>query len=200
VPTPLTLLDLDHGRVLLPHVTVAPRYSRAAVRGLLGRAEIAVEHGLLLADPLGCLHTVGMRFPIDIVFLDRSLVVRRVVARVPPGRIVLQPFVGRQLELAAGRAAALGIVPGRRLGLVSGPPGSALVRVGGTRSGRISTALRRIRSVGARIASDPLAELPTACLGWSSGPAPGPTPLAASRDRRRTDREGGRPWAQACSS
>ena len=45
----------------------------AAARGLIGRRGIARDEGLLLADPLRCVHTFGMRFAIDVVFLDRDL-------------------------------------------------------------------------------------------------------------------------------
>ena len=57
-----------------------------------------------------------MAFPIDAVFLDRDLVVRRVVPAIRPYRIA---FGGRGakhvLELAAGAAARAGIIEGLRL-------------------------------------------------------------------------------------
>jgi hypothetical protein len=57
-----------------------------------------------------------MAFPIDAVFLDRDLVVRRVVPEIRPYRIA---FGGRGakhvLELAAGAAGRAGIIEGLQL-------------------------------------------------------------------------------------
>jgi uncharacterized protein len=70
-------------------------------RGLLGLTALAPNEGLLL---LGCrsIHTIGMRFAIDAVLLDRAF---RVLAVVPmrPGRLLLpRPGVRHVLEVAPG--------------------------------------------------------------------------------------------------
>jgi uncharacterized protein len=74
----------------------------ARLRGLLGRSGLAPSQGLLLS-PCRDVHTCGMRFPIDIVFLDRDMTVVRHMDAVPPWRF---HFGGRRchhvLELAAG--------------------------------------------------------------------------------------------------
>jgi uncharacterized membrane protein (UPF0127 family) len=71
--------------------------------GLLARSQLDGDEGLLLA-PGGSIHTFGMRFPIDVIFLDAELRVRALSRRVHPWRISLAPprtaFV---LELPAGR-------------------------------------------------------------------------------------------------
>lgn len=71
--------------------------------GLLVRRQLAADEGLLLA-PGGSIHTFGMRFAIDVIFLDAELRVRALSRRVRPWRISLAPpqtaFV---LELPAGR-------------------------------------------------------------------------------------------------
>lgn len=58
--------------------------SRARARGLLGRDDF---DGALLLQPAKSVHTFGMRFPIDVAFVDKSLVVLRTVtmARWRPG-------------------------------------------------------------------------------------------------------------------
>lgn len=56
-----------------------------------------------------------MRFPIDVVFLDRSGVVRKLVPNLRPWRVA---FAGRgrdALELGAGEAEARSLQPGDRL-------------------------------------------------------------------------------------
>ena len=52
-------------------------------RGLLGRSEV---DGAVVIDPCRWVHTVGMRFPIDVAFLDADGVVLDVV-RMNPHRI-----------------------------------------------------------------------------------------------------------------
>ncbi len=56
---------------------------RARRRGLLGRDGI---EGALLLRPAKSVHTIGMRFPLDVAWCDRDLVVLR-VARVPRNRV-----------------------------------------------------------------------------------------------------------------
>jgi len=57
----------------------------ARMRGLLARPQPAPGSGLLI-EWCGSVHTIGMRYPLDLVFLDRTWRVTRVVHGVPPGR------------------------------------------------------------------------------------------------------------------
>ena len=70
-------------------------------KGLLGR-EGFDEFDALLISPCEAVHTFGMRFPIDIVFLDRQKRVRRTCENVEPGRIRLDLFARSVLELPVG--------------------------------------------------------------------------------------------------
>ena len=70
---------------------VADRVLRAStlgdrLRGLLGRREMETGSALLL-QPARQIHTIGMRFPIDVVFCDRDLRVLRVVRSLRPRRV-----------------------------------------------------------------------------------------------------------------
>ena len=83
--------------------------------GLLGRDALKPGTGLWI-HPCKSIHTFGMRFAIDAVFLDRRHRVVRVKADLRPWRVV--PMVWRAssvVELPAGRAAAVGISPGDQL-------------------------------------------------------------------------------------
>ncbi|HET7046469.1 MAG TPA: DUF192 domain-containing protein [Gaiellaceae bacterium] len=84
------------------------------LRGLLGRRGLDQGHGLLL-KPAGSIHTTFMRFPIDVVFLDRDLNVLKVVAELAPWRFAGCRGAKAVLELGAGEAARLEIEPGMRL-------------------------------------------------------------------------------------
>ena len=72
------------------------------MRGLLGRPQPSAGHGMYLAPCTG-IHTFGMRYDLDVIFLDRSLAVVRVEHGVCPCRCV---WAGRgshgALELASG--------------------------------------------------------------------------------------------------
>ena len=84
--------------------------------GLLGRAALPPDEGLMLS-PAWSIHTWCMRFPIDVIFLDTDHRVLRVVAEMRPWRLVSVRRAHAVVELAAGRARALGIKPGQRLAL-----------------------------------------------------------------------------------
>ena len=84
------------------------------LRGLLGRRTLERGEGLLLS-PSSSVHTFFMRFPIDVVFLDRSLQVVGVSADVRPWRLAGRRGARHALELPAGEARARGILVGERL-------------------------------------------------------------------------------------
>jgi uncharacterized membrane protein (UPF0127 family) len=73
--------------------------------GLMGRRNLPEGGGLLLR-PSSSIHTAFMRFPIDVVFVDRELRVVKVVPEMRPFRVAIA-FGGAHsaLELNAGAAA-----------------------------------------------------------------------------------------------
>lgn len=73
------------------------------MRGLLGRASLNEQEGLLI-HPCGQVHTVGMRFPIDVIFLNRQGLVLKVVHALKPWRQARARRARYTLELAAGVA------------------------------------------------------------------------------------------------
>jgi len=85
-------------------------------RGLLGRSGLEPGEGILLR-PASSIHMFFMRFAIDAVFLDRDLVVRKVVRDLKPWRIAGARGAKAVLELAAGECERRGVRPGDRLSL-----------------------------------------------------------------------------------
>jgi len=85
---------------------------RQRLRGLLGRASLGAGSALCL-DPCKAIHTIGMRFPIDVVFLSRTGVILRIDPAVPPRRVRLCVAARSVLELAAGEAHRLGLSVGK---------------------------------------------------------------------------------------
>ena len=70
-------------------------------RGLLGRDALDVSAALLLT-PCSAVHTVFMRFPIDVVFIDRDGHVKKIVRNLQPWRIAASPTAHAAVELAGG--------------------------------------------------------------------------------------------------
>ncbi|GAA2373822.1 DUF192 domain-containing protein [Streptomyces cuspidosporus] len=90
---------------------VAASY-RARTRGLLGRDGVA---GALLLTPASSVHTFGMRFAIDVAYLDRRLTVLA-VRTMRPGRLGLpRPRARHVLEAEAGAMERWGIRAGARV-------------------------------------------------------------------------------------
>jgi len=58
---------------------------RERTKGLLGRGGLEEGRGMLLT-PCGSIHTFGMRFSLDLVFLRRDWTVHKVVRNVRPNR------------------------------------------------------------------------------------------------------------------
>jgi uncharacterized protein len=108
------------GRCVAHHVHMACSF-RSRCLGLLRQTNIP-EHGGLLLVPGGSIHTLGMRFTIDVVFLSRQMRVLELVERVSPWRIVIAPRdTAIVLELAAGKIAATGLKTGTYLTVDAAP-------------------------------------------------------------------------------
>ncbi|HEX7362916.1 MAG TPA: DUF192 domain-containing protein [Bryobacteraceae bacterium] len=80
-------------------------------KGLLGRNHLPDGHALWIV-PCESVHTFGMRFPIDIVYLDRKKRVRKVREAVPPWRLSMCLLAHSVLELPAGAVAKTNTHPG----------------------------------------------------------------------------------------
>jgi|SRR5947207_15550784 len=81
-------------------------------RGLLGRNALDLSAALILA-PCAAIHTVFMRFPIDVVFVDRNGAIRTIVRNLQPWRIAASPRAYATVEMAGGVERDL--IPGDRL-------------------------------------------------------------------------------------
>ena len=99
--------------MVVERLLVADRpFSR--MRGLLGRRSLPHGEGLLLR-PAASVHTWFMRFPIDVVFLDRDGRVVRVAPELRPWRAAGRRGARAVLELPAGECERRGLQIGERL-------------------------------------------------------------------------------------
>ncbi len=89
------------GIVLADHVGVASTPVRR-LRGLLGRSRLEPGRGLLL-EPASQVHTLGMKYPIDVLFCDAENEVVHLIRSMRPTRMSKWVRGARRaLELPAG--------------------------------------------------------------------------------------------------
>lgn len=92
--------NLTRGSAVATRVRIAAT-SRERRRGLLKTESMQPGEGLWIA-PCEAIHTVGMRWPIDVLFLDRNYQVRKIVRELIPWRLALCVTASSVLELPAG--------------------------------------------------------------------------------------------------
>jgi uncharacterized protein len=84
--------------------------------GLLKHTEFVPGDGLWIV-PCEAVHTFGMRFAIDLVFLNKKRQVRKIRHSVPRRRIAMDLLAHSVLELPAGMVAATNTAVGDQLEL-----------------------------------------------------------------------------------
>jgi uncharacterized membrane protein (UPF0127 family) len=97
---PWTLVHVPSGEVLVDRLHTA--FDSASRReGLLTQQTWPRGSGLIIA-PCQAVHTVGMRFPIDVVFVDKAGTIVKVRRDVRPWRIAVAVTAFATIELIAG--------------------------------------------------------------------------------------------------
>ena len=86
-------------------------------QGLLGRDSLDRSAALVLS-PCWSIHTMFMRFPIDVIFVRRDGLVLKTYAAIPAWRMAFGWRAYAVVELPAGALARAGVKPGDRLELV----------------------------------------------------------------------------------
>lgn len=96
------LINTSKNLKLLDEVEEA-RSTRARLKGLLGRTQIPDDFGLYITY-CNSIHTFFMKFPIDVLFLDRKFCVVGWATEVPPGRLVFPRWRAQSvIECASGK-------------------------------------------------------------------------------------------------
>ena len=88
-------------------------------QGLLGRDSLDLSAALVLS-PCWSIHTLFMRFPIDVLFVDRDGRAVQIVRELAPWRIAVAPRAHLAIELPAGTARARDVRIGDELYLKAG--------------------------------------------------------------------------------
>jgi uncharacterized membrane protein (UPF0127 family) len=111
-------LQVD-GRPTPLRIRLAARWWSRAV-GLLATPRLEDPCGLWIT-PCHSIHTFGMRYPIDAVFVRADGTILRVATGLAPWRAAACRRARATLELRAGLAGELGLVPGMAIGLLPSP-------------------------------------------------------------------------------
>ena len=108
--TPHARVTTGGGTTVCDRCEVADTFLRR-LRGLLGRDALGDGEGMFIR-PAGSIHAWFMRFPIDVVFLDRQLRVVRIAESLRPWRLAAARRARSVLELPAGAARRRGVAVG----------------------------------------------------------------------------------------
>lgn len=103
IATPIASLNIRHAETFV-----------ARLFGLLARARLREDEALFLA-PCSSVHTVGMRYSIDVAFVDRSGRVLKLIENLKPLRAAWCFGAYGAVELMAGGARRHGIRNGSLL-------------------------------------------------------------------------------------
>jgi len=89
--------------------------------GLLGRTALHADEALLIR-PCASIHTFGMRFAIDVVFIDPQGRVLALREALRPWRVAHCRGAAAVLEMAPGAARRAGLLPGACAQTATGMP------------------------------------------------------------------------------
>ncbi|HAG07910.1 MAG: hypothetical protein XD69_1207 [Clostridia bacterium 62_21] len=109
------LVNVTKDTLLAGRLVVAGRFWRRMV-GLLGSRELPAGTGLLLT-PCSAVHTMFMRYAIDVLFLAEDFSVLKAVAGLKPWRTAVCRGAAMVVELPPGTVAQTGTGAGDKLAL-----------------------------------------------------------------------------------
>lgn len=96
----MRIINVTKGKTLGNSVKQAANFWGRLV-GLLATDRLPTGAGLII-NPCNSIHTFGMRYPIDVIFVDKSNSVVAAISRLKPSRLALQRSGAYVVELPAG--------------------------------------------------------------------------------------------------
>jgi uncharacterized membrane protein (UPF0127 family) len=108
------LVNETRNKVLAGKLLIADRFWQRMI-GLLGKQQLPPNEGLLIT-PCSAVHTLFMRFPIDVLFVSRDFIVLKAVENLRPWRFAGCNRARLVIELRAGTVAQTGTAVGDKLG------------------------------------------------------------------------------------
>jgi len=107
------LIDAHSQQILLSQLSVT-NSTLERMRGLLGSAPLDNNSGLLI-NPCNSIHTWFMKYPIDIIFIDKQGVIKKIVQAIKPWRFAWCFGAVSTLELGAYNAQRLKLQKGQKI-------------------------------------------------------------------------------------
>ncbi|MEL4395172.1 DUF192 domain-containing protein [Shewanella algae] len=112
----MQLKSLHSGERALLNKVFLPRSFWQRARGLLGKPPLLEDEGFLFSD-CRAIHMFGMRYALDIVFVDGDLKICKLAPNLAPWRMAYCANAEHTLELASGSVGRLELVLGQQLKL-----------------------------------------------------------------------------------
>lgn len=112
----MRVINVTKQQVLGDRIRVADSFFSRLV-GLLTTPTLPAGAGLLI-KPCSSVHMLGMRYPLDVLFVDNAHVIVKVVAGLKPGRMAWGRGASYAIELPAGTVVATGTEAGDKLKLI----------------------------------------------------------------------------------
>lgn len=104
----LQLINKSKNNILVENLFLADSFW-SRMKGLMGKKDLAENDGLLLV-PCNSVHSMFMRFPIDLLFLDQNFTVIRIIERFKPWKATpIFRDCCQVVELKAGVALKKGV-------------------------------------------------------------------------------------------
>jgi len=110
---PIRVVNTTNGKELVKKLEIAGTGPKRS-RGLLGRRGLETGQALWIV-PCEAVHTFGMQFTLDLVYLDKEHRVKKIVRNIPPWRISGCLTAHSVIELAAGSVLEADVQPGDQL-------------------------------------------------------------------------------------
>ena len=120
--------NLTRQRVIALRISAAGSSAQRR-RGLLDTKELDANAGIWI-NPCEAVHTFGMQLPLDAVFLDDRLRVRKIAENLKPNRIAFCFRASSVLEIRAGSARVSGTECGDQLAFCEVPESTGARPVG----------------------------------------------------------------------
>lgn len=107
------LFKTDNPSCIIPTVSLTTNFLER-MRGLLFRPELNKDEALLIT-PCNSVHTIGMGYPIDIVFLDKDWTIIKTVRHLKPWRSASCLRAAMVLEMSSGSIDKIQLLNGQTL-------------------------------------------------------------------------------------
>ncbi len=107
----MTLINKSKNMTILQDLYEAKSFW-SRTKGLLGRSSLGDQEGLWIRR-CNSIHTFGMKFAIDCIFIDRQMCVKKICAEIKPFRLIWPVWGATSvIETAAGATTRLRIQKG----------------------------------------------------------------------------------------